>query len=47
MKFTDEERKLLDAAYERAYNYDPDDDEVDSKYDDDFKKWEEEFIKKK
>lgn len=34
-------------AAERAYNYDPDDDEVDAKYDDDFKKWEEDFINRK
>ena len=44
---TDEEKKLLSDAYKRCYDYDPDDDEVDERYSEDFKKWEKEFINRK
>ena len=36
MTLSEEEQKKLDAAYERVFNYDPDDEEVDARYDDDF-----------
>ncbi len=36
---TDEERKFLEAAYKRCWDYEPDDDEVDAKYDEEFNKW--------
>ena len=44
---TEEDQKILKEAYKRAYDYDPTDEEVDAKYSEDFKKWEEEFINQK
>ena len=41
---TDKEIKFLEAAFEKTFDYDPDDDEVDAKYSNNFKKWEEDFI---
>ncbi len=35
-KLTEEEEKFLEEAFERVFNYDPDDDEVDARYDDEF-----------
>ena len=37
---TDEEKKALDEAYDRAYDYDPDEEDLKKKYSDEFvKKW--------
>lgn len=37
---TDEERKRLDEAYDRAYDYDPSEEELKKKYSEEFiKKW--------
>lgn len=36
---TDEERKELYKDYSRVFDYDPSEEEVKAKYDDDFNKW--------
>lgn len=36
MTLSKEELEELDRAYERVFNYDPDEKEVDARYDDDF-----------
>ena len=38
-KMTEDEKKFLEAAYKRCWEYDPDEEEVDAKYDDEFNKW--------
>ena len=35
-------KETLKEAYERVFNYDPTDEEVEAKYDDEFNKWLEE-----
>ena len=42
-----EESKELKAAYKRCWNYDPSEEEVDAKYDDDFDKELDEMIAEK
>lgn len=36
---TDEDMKFLEAEFEKTFNYDPDDEEVDAKYSKEFNKW--------
>lgn len=36
MALSKEEQEELERAYERVFNYDPDEEEVDARYDDDF-----------
>lgn len=43
---TEDDRKLLLDAYKKTFNYDPNENEVDAKYDEEFQKWEYDFIKK-
>ncbi len=35
-ELTEEEEKFLAEAFKKTFNYDPDEDEVDARYDDDF-----------
>ena len=44
---TEDEKKFLEAEFLKTFNYDPDEEEVDAKYDEDFNKWEKEFINRK
>ena len=44
---TDKDLKFLEAEFEKTFNYDPDEEEVDAKYDDEYNEWEKEFINKK
>lgn len=44
---TDEERKMLLAAYKKTWDYDPDDEEVDAKYDKEFNDWCDNFLNEK
>lgn len=34
-----QKKETLEEAYERVFNYDPAEEEVKAKYDDDFNKW--------
>ncbi len=36
MALSEEEKKEMEKAFERVFNYDPDEEEVDARYDDDF-----------
>lgn len=38
--------ETLQEAYERVFNYDPTDEEVRAKYDDEFNEWLDNFLKK-
>lgn len=42
---TEEEKKELEQAFLKTFNYDPDDDEVDAKYDKEFNDWCDEIAK--
>ena len=44
---TEDEKKFLEAEFMKTFNYDPDEEEVDAKYDDEYNEWEKEFINKK
>lgn len=35
-ELSEEDEKFLAAAFKKTFDYDPDDDEVDARYDDDF-----------
>jgi hypothetical protein len=39
-------KETLEEAYERVFNYDPTDEEVRAKYDDDFNNWLDNFLEK-
>ena len=41
----EKEMKFLEAAFLKTFNYDPDEDEVDARYDDEFNKWCDELVK--
>lgn len=45
INMTDEERKFLEEAYLKCWGYDPDEDEVDAKYDKEFNDWCDNFLK--
>lgn len=35
----DKDLKFLEAEFEKTFNYEPDDEEVDAKYSEEFNKW--------
>ena len=39
VNMTEDEKKFLEAAFLKTFNYDPDEEEVDAKYGDEFNKW--------
>lgn len=44
---TEDDRKFLEEAFIKTFDYEPDEDEVDKRYDDDFNNWCDNFSSKK